>query len=159
MKVFLTSMIIVMFAAGYDPSDVDSVQSAQAASPALTGVFNEVEKKLISDYYRSKTSTQRDGRSDRGHGKASKGKGKGRGLPPGLAKREQLPPGLQMQLEKNGTLPPGLAKRDLPSDLRGRMPGRDSRYDTFEIDNDVVLVERATGVIVDILADVILGRH
>jgi hypothetical protein len=33
------------------------------------------------------------------------------GLPPGLAKREELPPGLEMQVEKNGSLPPGLAKR------------------------------------------------
>ncbi|MGH9556040.1 MAG: hypothetical protein ACRD2Y_09500 [Terriglobales bacterium] len=35
-------------------------------------------------------------------------------LPPGLAKRESLPPGLQRQLEKNGTLPPGLQKRVQP---------------------------------------------
>ena len=35
-------------------------------------------------------------------------------LPPGLAKREKLPPGLQRQLEKNGTLPPGLQKRVQP---------------------------------------------
>jgi len=35
-------------------------------------------------------------------------------LPPGLAKREQLPPGLQKQLERNGTLPPGLQKRVQP---------------------------------------------
>lgn len=33
------------------------------------------------------------------------------GLPPGLAKREKLPPGLQRQLAKNGTLPPGLQKK------------------------------------------------
>src|SRR5215471_5571003 len=31
----------------------------------------------------------------------------GRGLPPGLAKREALPPGLEKQLVRNGTLPPG----------------------------------------------------
>jgi hypothetical protein len=35
-------------------------------------------------------------------------------LPPGLAKRESLPPGLQRQLERNGTLPPGLQKRVEP---------------------------------------------
>ena len=35
-------------------------------------------------------------------------------LPPGLAKREQLPPGLEKQLERNGTLPPGLEKRVQP---------------------------------------------
>ncbi len=32
-------------------------------------------------------------------------------LPPGLAKRESLPPGLEKQVERNGTLPPGLQKR------------------------------------------------
>lgn len=35
-------------------------------------------------------------------------------LPPGLAKRESLPPGLQRQVEKGGTLPPGLQKRVQP---------------------------------------------
>jgi hypothetical protein len=34
------------------------------------------------------------------------------GLPPGLAKRgDDLPPGLEKQLQKNGTLPPGLEKK------------------------------------------------
>jgi hypothetical protein len=33
------------------------------------------------------------------------------GLPPGLANRESLPPGLERQLQRNGTLPPGLAKK------------------------------------------------
>ena len=32
------------------------------------------------------------------------------GLPPGLAKRQELPPGLQRQLHKNGTLPPRTPK-------------------------------------------------
>ncbi len=36
------------------------------------------------------------------------------GLPPGLAKRETLPPGLERQLQRNGTLPPGLQKRVQP---------------------------------------------
>ncbi len=36
------------------------------------------------------------------------------GLPPGLAKREKLPPGLEKQLQKNGTLPPGLQKKVQP---------------------------------------------
>ena len=36
------------------------------------------------------------------------------GLPPGLAKREKLPPGLEKQLAKNGTLPPGLQKKVQP---------------------------------------------
>ncbi len=35
-------------------------------------------------------------------------------LPPGLAKRESLPPGIQRQLQRGGTLPPGLQKRVSP---------------------------------------------
>lgn len=35
-------------------------------------------------------------------------------LPPGLARRDSLPPGLEKQLQRNGTLPPGLQKRVRP---------------------------------------------
>jgi hypothetical protein len=35
-------------------------------------------------------------------------------LPPGLAKRDRLPPGLEKQVQRNGTLPPGLQKRVQP---------------------------------------------
>ncbi|HLQ50711.1 MAG TPA: hypothetical protein VK129_04385 [Terriglobales bacterium] len=35
-------------------------------------------------------------------------------LPPGLAKRDSLPPGLEKQMDRNGTLPPGLQKRVRP---------------------------------------------
>jgi hypothetical protein len=45
------------------------------------------------------------------------------GLPPGLAKRDQLPPGLEKQLQERGTLPPGLQKRiqPVPDDLEVRL--------------------------------------
>ncbi len=45
------------------------------------------------------------------------------GLPPGLAKRESLPPGLERQLRERGKLPPGLDKklRPLPPDLARRL--------------------------------------
>lgn len=36
------------------------------------------------------------------------------GLPPGLAKKDRLPPGLEKQLRRNGTLPPGLQKKVQP---------------------------------------------
>jgi hypothetical protein len=46
------------------------------------------------------------------------------GLPPGLAKRDRLPPGLERQLRRNGTLPPGLQKkvRPLPGVCTARLP-------------------------------------
>ena len=45
-------------------------------------------------------------------------------LPPGLAKKEHLPPGLERQLQRNGTLPPGLQKRvqPLPDQCTTRLP-------------------------------------
>jgi hypothetical protein len=51
--------------------------------------------------------------------------GGGRGLPPGLAKRGgHLPPGLERQLQRNGTLPPGLQKRvePFPVELEQQLP-------------------------------------
>jgi outer membrane lipoprotein SlyB len=46
------------------------------------------------------------------------------GLPPGLAKKDHLPPGLERQLQRNGTLPPGLQKRvqPLPGSCVARLP-------------------------------------
>lgn len=46
------------------------------------------------------------------------------GLPPGLAKRDRLPPGLERQVRRNGTLPPGLQKRvqPLPGACISRLP-------------------------------------
>jgi hypothetical protein len=45
-------------------------------------------------------------------------------LPPGLAKRDRLPPGLERQLQERGTLPPGLQKKiePVPMDLERRLP-------------------------------------
>ena len=84
-----------------------------------------------------------------------KSKGKSKGLPPGLAKRDQLPPGLQRQLERNGRLPAGLAKRDLPADLMSRLPRRTSSQEVTVVEGDVVLLDKATGIILDVIKDVV----
>ena len=67
-------------------------------------VFSERDQAIIRAYYRP-------------HG--------GRGLPPGLAKRNgNLPPGLEKQLRANGSLPPGLQKRvePFPVELDRKLP-------------------------------------
>jgi len=69
---------------------------------AQTLVFTERDQHVIRSYY-----------------------GGGRGLPPGLAKRGgHLPPGLERQLQRNGTLPPGLQKRvePFPVELEQQLP-------------------------------------
>lgn len=79
------------------------------------------------------------------------------GLPPGLAKREQLPPGLQRHLEKNGVLPPGLRKKvqPLPPQLEVQLPKLEPGYRRYVIGGHVILVEESTAKIVDIVRDVI----
>ena len=71
---------------------------------------------------------------------------------PGSAK--PLPPGIAKKVARGGTLPPGIAKRYLPEDLLVQLPPRPG-YQWVVVDNDVVLIAAATGLIVDILADLL----
>ena len=87
-----------------------------------------------------------------------KGKGKDKKMPPGLAKKDKLPPGLQRQLENNGRLPPGLAKRDLPTELEAQLPPLQEGTERLIVDNDVVLIHQATGVVLDVLRDIVRGN-
>lgn len=94
----------------------------------------------------------------KGKGK-SKGKGRGKGLPPGLAKRSALPPGLQRQLDERGALPKGLRTDDLPDDLEKKLPPIREQFKRVVVDDDVVLIERGTNRVLDILEGVIRGRN
>jgi len=75
-----------------------------------------------------------------------------RGLPPGLARRESLPPGLQRQLRKNGALPPGLQDRiyPFPVDLDRRLPELRPGLRRIVIGGSIVLLDG--DVILDIAA-------
>ena len=81
------------------------------------------------------------------HGKHAKGgraHGQGKhpkhhGLPPGLAKRKRLPP--------------GLAKRDLPPELNDVLPSPSQGTERVVIDNNVVLIQKATGIVLDAIED------
>jgi len=147
-------------------------------------VFSEVEKRIIGQHYgvdvkqQSQDTTmptwavkddqgddarddEDDDRDKKNKGKKNKDKGhkkdkgKSKGMPPGLAKRDSLPPGLQKQLDKNGRLPPGLAKRDLPSDLASKLPHRAADQNVVVVEKDVVLMDKATSVILDVIKDVV----
>ncbi|GIK99395.1 MAG: hypothetical protein BroJett029_36040 [Alphaproteobacteria bacterium] len=112
---------------------------AQEAPDVVDIVFTEIEKRIIRAYY------------ERAYGEwAEAGKGKNKGLPPGLARKGSLPPGLAKQLARNGTLPPGLAKR-LPSDLVPLLPLRPDWQDVVIVDDKVLLIRRATNLILDII--------
>ena len=80
------------------------------------------------------------------------------GLPPGLAKRGgDLPPGRQRQLERNGTLPPGLQKKlsPFPVDLERRLPPISADYRRGIIGFSVVIIDRRTQRIMDVVHDLL----
>ena len=75
-------------------------------------------------------------------------------LPPGLAKKDRLPPGLEKQLVRNGTLPPGLQKRFYPApvELERRLPPPPPDCAHVLISGHIVLLNRKTNLIVDVFA-------
>lgn len=66
-------------------------------------------------------------------------------LPPGLAKRDRLPPGLERQVQRNGQLPPGLQKRvqPLPGVCTARLPRLPVDWVRVILGNRVLLLDRA----------------
>jgi hypothetical protein len=97
--------------------------------------FGEHDREVITHYYSNRGSN----------------------LPPGLAKRGgNLPPGLEKQLERNGTLPPGLQKRvePCPVELERQLPPLPAEYRRGVIGAHVVIFNRNTNVIVDVLKGV-----
>ena len=102
--------------------------------------FSAEERRIIEEYYRRGT------------------KAKQKGLPPGLAKRGgNLPPGLQKKLDRDGQLPPGLQKRlePLPVDLDRRLPRLPEYWERVILEHDVILVDRRTNRVLDIIENVI----
>jgi len=144
MRRFILALTAAAVAAGaaraQDAPAPGSQGVTQAPSTIADILLTEIEKRIIREYYR--------GGEDAAGKKDAKDKS---GLPPGLAKKDGLPPGLAMQLERNGTLPPGLAKRDLPDDLLARLPRRPPGQNLVIVDDQVLLIERATDLILDVL--------
>jgi hypothetical protein len=105
------------------------------------GIFSDEERRIIRDVLDVAT-----GQSDQDGAKNNRGnKGKGnKGLPPGIA----------MKLERGGTLPPGIAKRDLPDNLTSRLPARTDGALRQIVGDDVVLIEKGTEIILDVIRDV-----
>lgn len=73
-------------------------------------------------------------------------------LPPGLAKRDRLPPGLERQLVVRGTLPPGLQKKmqPCPRELEMMLPPPPPNYVHVVIGGNLVLVNRLNFQIADV---------
>jgi Ni/Co efflux regulator RcnB len=73
-------------------------------------------------------------------------------LPPGLARKDRLPPGLEKQLVVRGTLPPGLRKkiRPCPDELERRLPPPPPDCAHVVVGGHVVLMNRMTFMVLDV---------
>ena len=76
------------------------------------------------------------------------------GIPPGLAKKQELPPGLQKHIKKHGKLPPGLEARRLPESLEKTLERLPEGYVRMKVGGDVVLMDEKTRVVFDVVWDV-----
>jgi hypothetical protein len=114
-----------------------SAVSAMALKDRPAHFLPEERKIIIEYYYRGSPPTK--------------------GLPPGLAKKGKLPPGLQKHLDKNGRLPPGLQKRlePLPHDLDARLPRLPEYWERVILERHVILIDRRTHRILDIIENII----
>ena len=80
-----------------------------------------------------------------------------KGLPPGLAKRDKLPPGLERQLRERGKLPPGLQKKiqPLPPELEKQLRILPTGWRRVVIAGNVVMMNEKTAVVYDIIRNAI----
>jgi hypothetical protein len=126
MKCFMTLAVALAFAA-LMPLHADAKPLRHDQPSVLEVVFTEIEKRLIREYY-----------AEHAH----------------ATPVDSLPPGIRKRLARGKPLPPGIARRFLPGELEARLPAHAGTVRRV-VGRDVVLVAAATGVILDILFDVI----
>lgn len=144
----ITILTIVLLLTG-------SAWAAAAVQGEVRIIFSSEERKIIREYYSKEIV-------EKAWEQTGKGEPKGkRGLPPGLAKKGKLPPGLQKHLQRNGTLPPGLQKRlePLPREVEVRLKPLPPDHVRVVIGTDVIILDKTTQKVLDIIRDVaVLAR-
>ena len=141
---------------------------AAAAQGRGRGQANKVEKAEKKHEKAEKKDEKKDEKRDRrddqreiavdrdAHVRVIHDYARGGSLPPGLAKRRALPPGLRAQLHERGELPPGLQKRlvAVPRPLITRLPPVPPYYHRYFAGDDFLVVDSRTNRIVAIISDV-----
>ena len=126
----LTILVLVATGCSYPAVDGSGRVVLEDEHGSVDVVFSSRDRALIRDYYAGS-----------------------RHLPPGLAKKDRLPPGLQKQLVRRGTLPPGLQFRPLPRELTRRLSPIPEDYRRGWVGGSIVLINKQTRVILDIIHD------
>jgi hypothetical protein len=117
---------------------------ASAGKISVQISFTGHEASIIRTFYRE---------LDAQHKSKGKGKNKGKGKGP-----KGLPPGIAMNLQRGKALPPGIAKQALPTRLIDLLPPPPHGFERISLAGKILLVERATRKIHDVLEDAVLHR-
>lgn len=112
-------------------------EKVRTVLPEAERVFTKEERTVIKDWFANPTNLS--------------------GLPPGLAKREKLPPGLERQLKERGKLPPGLQKKiqPLPPTLEKQLRILPTGYRRAVIAGNVIMMNERTAMVYDIIRNAI----
>jgi hypothetical protein len=146
--------LILVGMAGSLPALAQSEPGAQPAGPSVGEVvIDTVARRILHDYYARNAGAWVVAHPDEGggNGKKNKNKQKHKDIPPGIAKKGTLPPGIYKQLVRNGQIPPEAHYRPLPPDLIVQLPPIAPAYRFVIADDRVMLIQAATNVIMDVL--------
>lgn len=124
-------------AQGKKPSSTTAGEKVREVLPEAERVFTREERTIIKDWFANPKNLS--------------------GLPPGLAKREKLPPGLERQLRERGKLPPGLQKKiqPLPPTLERQLRLLPTGYRRVVIAGNVIMMNEKTSLVYDIVRNAI----
>jgi hypothetical protein len=158
MRLLLSLYVGLVFAGlgGIAPAAAQSEPGAQPAGPSVGAVvIDTVARRILHDYYARNADAwvvaNPDEGGGNGNGKKNKNKQKHKDIPPGIAKKGTLPPGIYKQLVRNGQIPAGVEYHPLPPDLIVQLPPIAPAYRYVIADDRVMLIQAATNVIMDVL--------
>jgi hypothetical protein len=131
--------------------------AAPPAGPSVADiVIDEAARHILRNYYERNANAwvmaHPDDEQAGGNGnKNKKSKHKHKDMPPGIAKKDSLPPGIYKQLVRNGQIPPDVVYHPLPPDLIVQLPPLAPAYQYVIVDDRVLLIQAATRAILDVL--------
>ncbi len=156
----LLSACVGLVLAGFSAAGPGLAQSEPGAAPAGPSVadivIDEAARHILRNYYERNAHAwviahPDDDDSHGNNKKNKKNKNKHKDIPPGIAKKGSLPPGIYKQLVRNGQIPPDVHYQPLPPDLIVQLPPLQPAYQYVIVDDRVLLIQAATRAIMDVL--------
>lgn len=127
--IVLAATCLTLFAAGCATAGGSGRVVLDDERGAVDIVFSAGDRALIRDHFR-------------------------RGVPPGLAKKSKLPPGLHKHIVRHGYLPPGLEGRRLERGLESRLAPLPEGYLRIRVGSNVLLMDARTRLVLDLITDI-----